>query len=119
MWICPKCGHSFKSKGQSHYCGKPPATIAEYISSQPEETQDYLLQINAAIRASIPDAEEKISWSMADILEGLQSDPVRGIQFVDRLTEYKTSKGTIQFPYTKLLPLELSAEIAKWCEESK
>lgn len=41
------------------------------------------------------------------------------LAFVDRLTEYKTSKGTIQFPYTKPLPSELIAEIPKWCEESK
>nr|WP_279279957.1 hypothetical protein [Pseudoflavonifractor sp. 60] len=37
--------------------------------------------------------------------------------FAKRLTEYKTSKGAIQFPYSKPLPLELIAEIAKWCED--
>ena len=36
--------------------------------------------------------------------------------FADRLQEYKTSKGTIQFPYDKPLPLELISEIARWCE---
>ena len=64
MWVCPKCGRSFKNVDQSHYCGKPPATIEEYIAAQPEEAQDYLRQINAAIKASIPEAKEKISWSM-------------------------------------------------------
>ncbi len=38
--------------------------------------------------------------------------------FAARLTEYKTSKGTIQFPYSKPLPLELIGEIAKWCEKN-
>ena len=35
-----------------------------------------------------------------------------------RLAEYKTSKGTIQLPYNRLLPLKLIGEIAKWCEEN-
>ena len=34
--------------------------------------------------------------------------------FAGRLTEYKYSKGTIQLPYSKPLPLELIAEIAVW-----
>lgn len=37
--------------------------------------------------------------------------------FADKLKEYKTSKGAIQFPYDKPLPLELIGEIAKWCEK--
>ena len=37
--------------------------------------------------------------------------------FAAQLAEYKTSKGTIQLPYSKPLPLELIGEIAKWCEE--
>lgn len=38
--------------------------------------------------------------------------------FADCLTEYKTSKGTIQLPYDKPLPLQLIAEIARWCYET-
>ena len=33
--------------------------------------------------------------------------------FSDRLTAYKTSKGTVQLPYNQLLPLSLIAEMAK------
>lgn len=36
----------------------------------------------------------------------------------DRLTEYKTSKGAVQFPYSKPLPLDLIAEIAQWCYQT-
>ena len=70
MWVCPKCGRSFKNTEQSHYCRKPPATIEEYIAAQPEETQDNLRQINAAIKSSIPKAKEKISWSMPTYWKG-------------------------------------------------
>ena len=36
------------------------------------------------------------------------------MEFSEKLTEYKTSKGAIQLPNNKELPLNLIAEIAKW-----
>lgn len=65
----------------------------------------------------------------ADLLEKEESHPVCGIQkhvglypgpaaveaFANQLAAYKTSKGTIQFPYDKPLPLALIAKIAAWC----
>ena len=48
---------------------------------------------------------------------GLYPGPEAVEAFADRLTDWKTSKGAIQFPYEKPLPLELIAEIAKWCEK--
>ena len=132
MWVCPKCGRSFKNVEQSHYCGKPPAMVETYIAAQPEEMQDYLWQVNAAIKASIPEAKEKISRSMPTYRNGrnliqfaaskrhigLYPGPAAVEAFAGRLIEYKTSKGTIQLPYSKPLPLELIAEVAKWCEEN-
>ncbi len=132
MWVCPKCGRSFKNTEQSHYCGDPPATIEAYIASQPEQAQDYLRQINAAIKASIPEAKEKISWSMPTYWKGrnliqfaaskrhvgLYPGPEAVEAFIGRLTGYQTSKGAIQLPYNKPLPLELIGEIAKWCERN-
>ena len=38
--------------------------------------------------------------------------------FAPRLTEYKTSKGAIQFPNNRELPLELVTEIARWSWET-
>ncbi|MDO5409830.1 MAG: DUF1801 domain-containing protein [Lachnospiraceae bacterium] len=132
MWKCPKCGRMFKNTNQDHYCGEAPKTIEEYISGQAETVQPYLNAVNAAIRSAIPDAAEKISWSMPTYWKkhnliqfaafkkhiGLYPGPEAVEAFADRLTEYKTSKGTIQLPYDKQLPLELIAEIAKWCEEN-
>jgi len=31
MWICPKCKRELKRVNQSHYCGKAPKTVLEYI----------------------------------------------------------------------------------------
>lgn len=129
MWTCPKCGRQFRNVEQSHYCGTAPATIEEYILSQTEEVQPYLRQVNEAIKGSIPEAEEKISWSMPTYWKGrnliqfaaakkhigLYPGPEAVEAFAAQLTGYKTSKGTIQLSYNKPLPLELIAEIAKWC----
>ncbi len=130
MWKCPKCGRAFKNTNQDHYCGEAPKTIQEYIERQPEEIQPYLQQINKAIQSAIPMATEKISWSMPTYWKkhnliqfaafkkhiGLYPGPAAVEAFADRLTEYKTSKGAIQMPYNKPMPLELIGEIARWCE---
>ncbi len=55
------------------------------------------------------EVDEVICW-----LTGYSPEAVEA--FAGRLTEYKTSKGTIQLPYSKPLPLGLIGEIAKWCE---
>lgn len=130
MWKCPKCGRAFKNTNQDHYCGEAPKTIQEYIERQPEEIQPYLQQINKAIQSAIPMATEKISWSMPTYWKkhnliqfaafkkhiGLYPGPAAVEAFADRLTEYKTSKGAIQMPYNKPMPLELIGEIARWRE---
>lgn len=130
MWICPKCGRSFCNTDQSHYCGKAPETIEEYILSQPEDVQPYLHQVNDAIKSKLSKAKGKISWSMPTYWKGRNlihfaaSKKHIGLYpgaeaveaFAEQLKDYKTSKGTIQLPYSKPLPLELIAEIAAWCE---
>ncbi len=132
MWQCPKCGREFKNTNQSHFCGKTPKTIDEYIYSHAENVRPILNQVRDIIRAALPDAEERISWSMPTYWKkhniihfaaakkhiGLYPGEKAIENFADRLTEYKTSKGAVQFPYSKPLPLELIAEIAKWCYET-
>ena len=34
--------------------------------------------------------------------------------FAEKLKDYKTSKGAIQFPHDRELPLEMISRIAKW-----
>ena len=129
MWNCPKCGRTFRNTNQSHYCGKAPQTIAEYILDQPEDIRPLLRTLCEAIHAAIPEAKEKISWSMPTFWNGcnliqfaafpkhigLYPGPEAVEAFADRLTDYQTSKGTIRLPLDRPLPLELIAEIARWC----
>lgn len=130
MWTCPKCGRNFRNNNQSHYCGKAPETVAEYIREQPEEVQPILRQLQETIREAIPDAKEKISWSMPTFWKGcnliqfeasqkhigLYPGPEAVEAFADRLEGYPTSKGTIRLPLNQPIPLELIADIARWCE---
>ena len=63
MWKCPKCGRSFSREGQGHYCGKI-ETVDQYIEEQDETVRAYLNEVRRIIRSTIPQAQEKISWSM-------------------------------------------------------
>ena len=129
MWKCPKCGRTFKNENQSHYCGKAPETIDEYILAQNEAVQPRLREIQEIFRAAFPDAEERISWSMPtywkgrNILHFAASKNHLGLYpggeattvFAEELKEYDVSKGTIRLPWNKELPTELIQTIARWC----
>lgn len=128
MWKCPKCGREFKNRNQDHYCIKP-ESIEQYIEFQDETVRPYLRAIWDVIHSAIPDAQEKISWSMPTFWKkrnliqfaafknhiGLYPGPEAVEAFQDRLFGYETNKGTIRLLYQDDLPLELIADIAKWC----
>lgn len=132
MWVCPKCGKSFKNTGQDHYCGEAVKTIDAYIDAQDEAAQPLLRRLCETIRAALPGAQERISWRMPTFWDGqniihfaafkrhigIYPGEEAIVRFADRLTAYKTSKGAIQLPLSQPLPLELIAEIAKWCRET-
>ena len=127
MWKCEKCGRTFRAENQNHFCGKV-ETIDQYIAEQAVEVQPILHKIRETICAAAPDATEKISWQMPtfwqkenlihfaafkkhiSIFPGGEATAV----FADKLTEYKTAKGTIQFLLDKPVPHDLIAEITRW-----
>ena len=131
MWQCPKCGREFKKKDQSHYCGEKPKTIDEYILSQDEDKQEDLRYIRQILRSALPEAEERISWSMPTYWKGhnivhfaaskkhigLYPGPAAVEEFAEALKGYKTDKGTIRIPYGKV-DEELIKRIALWCYET-
>ncbi len=130
MWKCPKCGRELSKQGQDHYCVKP-GTIDEYIAAQDEAVRPCLQQVREVIRAALPDAEERISWSMPTYWKGrniihfaafkkhlgLYPGGEATTVFSRELEGFEVSKGAIRFPYTKEMPLELIAGIACWCYE--
>lgn len=132
MWQCPKCGREFMNTNQDHSCGEAPKTIDAYISAQSGSVQPLLNQVRDALRSALPGTTELISWRMPtyrsefNIIHfaafknhiGLYPGTGAIVHFADRLTEYHTSKGAIQFRYDKPIPLGLIAEIAIWCKET-
>ena len=134
MWKCPKCGRTFKKENQSHYCGNAPKTVEEYILAQDEEIRDQLQKVRKELLGRLPDATEKISWSMPTYWKdhniihfaaqkkhiGLYPGPEAVEFFSEKLDQagLKYSKGSIQIPYSNDLPLNLIAEIADWCRET-
>lgn len=134
MWRCPKCGRTFRNENQSHYCGKAPETIDEYINAQEEGIRGQLQSVREVLSARLPDATEKISWSMPTYWKGhniihfaaakkhigLYPGPEAVSHFAEKLDQAgcQYSKGSIRIPNSDDLPLELVAEIAEWCRET-
>ena len=129
MWICPDCGRSFKRTNQSHYCGKAPATIDEYISKQPQGIQPFLVELRNVIHQAIPEAQETISWSVpawkrknSNVIRfsvnkdhiGLYIEDDAIARFEERLQSFETGKGVIRLKRDQALPSSLIADMAKW-----
>lgn len=111
---------------------KPHQSIDAYIAAQSEDIQPLLNRVRDTIREVLPKAQERISWRMPTFWHthniihfaayknhiGLYPGDKAIEHFQDRLMAYKTSKGAVQFPYDKPIPLELIGEIALWCYET-
>ncbi len=101
-------------------------TVEEYIAARPY-AKDYLETARKTILEAIPGGKEKISYGIPTFeLNGKNIVHIGaydthyafypgGIvtQFADELKDYKTSKGTVQFPLDKPVPYDLIAKITK------
>ena len=130
-WRCPECGRTFSREGQPHYCGKP-TTVDDYIAAQDEAVRPVLCEVRAILAAALPEAEERISWSMPTFWQGrnlihfaaarrhlgIYPGSEATAAFADELAGYDVSKGTIRFPYGRELPAELIGRIARWCQQA-
>ena len=127
-WICPKCGREFKKTGQDHYCGKAPASVDEYILRQDRTIQPALTNLRNAIRDAIPEAEERIAWSMPtwkkkeNIISFAAGKNHIGVyvgeeavaHFRERLEGLEVYKGNLRLRYDQEMPLALIADMARW-----
>lgn len=107
--------------------------IDEYISKFPADIQVLLEQMRSTIRKAAPDATEKISYQMPTFFLkgnlvhfaalknhiGFYPTPSAIIKFEKELKEYVSSKGAVQFPIDKPLPLKLVTRMVEFrVEES-
>ena len=100
--------------------------IDKYIIGFPTEVQEQLNIIRRLVFELAPQVTERICWGMPSYsLNGKFLVHFAGFKkhigfylsleelmpFKEKLTAYKTSKGTIQFPLNKPLPVDLIREI--------
>lgn len=113
-----------------------PSTVAEYINAAPSEAQGHLKELLVCLREVSPDATEELKWgtpafSYERILftaaahkhhVSLHPTPAAIRAFASELSSFKTSEGTIQFPFDEPLPVELIRDIAAYrvkdCQEN-
>jgi len=108
------------------------ATIDEYIASFPPEVQEKLRSIRAVIHRAVPDAEEAIRYGIPTFrLDGvnlvhfaafkthLSFFPTSSgvAKFLEELSSYVLSKGTIQIPLGVPVPFDLVERIARFRAE--
>jgi hypothetical protein len=60
----PEMWSEVRQTGTRSLLRKSPKTIDEYIAAQDETVQPRLGEVREILRTAIPDAEERISWSM-------------------------------------------------------
>lgn len=102
--------------------------IDEYIGTQTPEVQILLKQMRQTIKKAAPEAEEVISYNMPAFKYqgmlvyfaayknhiGFYATPTGHSEFKEELSMYKQGKGSVQFPLTKPLPLDLITKIVKF-----
>lgn len=102
--------------------------IDQYIETFPSNVQVVLKQLREIIRNAAPEAEEVISYKMpaykqngmlvyfAGYKNHIGFYPTgTGIEaFKEEFTPYKWSKGAVQFPIDKPLPVELITRIVQF-----
>ena len=103
--------------------------VDEYIANFPEEVQGKLEQIRKAIKEEVPEVGEKISYGVptatingkyfiyfAGYKNHLSLYPVTEtmVKALKEVLQYRTGKGTLQFPLNKSLPMQLIKKIIKF-----
>jgi uncharacterized protein YdhG (YjbR/CyaY superfamily) len=108
--------------------GTQAITIDEYIAGFPKDIQQLLKTMRTTIQKAAPKAEEAIKYAMPTYVQdgnlvhfaafknhiGFYPAPDGITSFKKELAIYKTSKGAIQFPLDKPIPVGLVREIVKY-----
>lgn len=100
--------------------------VDTYILNFPVEVQEKLNQIRSIILTNAPNAIENIAYGMPAYKTngkpliyfagfknhiGLYATPSGHAKFSLELSKYKQGKGSVQFPLTDVLPLDLIKQI--------
>lgn len=101
-------------------------SIDQYIATFPPTTQRILQQLRESIKKTVPEAIEAISYNIPTFKLsgknlvhfaafenhlGLYATPTGHAAFEDELSKYKQGKGSVQFPLSEPLPIDLITRI--------
>jgi uncharacterized protein YdhG (YjbR/CyaY superfamily) len=101
-------------------------SIEDYICSQSEDQQKALRELKECIKTAAPDSEETFTYNVPSFAlikggkmeqqimiaafknhVGFYPHPTTIEHFANELKDYKTGKGTVQFPLNKPIPCDL------------
>ena len=103
-------------------------TVDEYILTFPKEVQEKLCKIRETVKKAAPGSEEVISYQIPAFRQngillwfgafknhiGLFPTSKAIQKFSKDLSPFKTTKGTIHFPFNKKIPFGLISKITKY-----
>jgi uncharacterized protein YdhG (YjbR/CyaY superfamily) len=104
-------------------------SVDAYIGQFDDELQNKLIKVRSLIQELAPEVSESMSYQIPTFKLkgkplvhfaafkthiGFYPTPPAIIAFRDKLSNYKTSKGAIQFPLHHKLPMELISEIIEF-----
>lgn len=104
-------------------------SIDEFISGFPPATRKVLTQLRVLIQGEAPDATETIAYGIPTFdlrgkhlvhfagLEhhiGFYPTPSAILEFQDELQGYKSAKGSVQFPLSEPLPVDLIRRMVRF-----
>src|SRR5947199_7424108 len=108
-------------------------SVNQYIASKPKDVRGILQRVRSTIRKAVPAAEEMISYQIPVYkLNGVPvlyfagwtkhyslypANDALVAAFTDELADYELSKGTIRFPLSEPVPVNLIERIAKFRAE--
>ena len=116
------------SRGSAAKGNNAPKNVDEYLARVPEPARGTFIKLRAAIRSAVPaKAVETISYGIpalkhnrvlvwfAAFSSHCSLFPTASVieEFKDELKGFSTSKGTIQFPTDKPLPIALVKKLVK------
>lgn len=100
-----------------------PKTVEGYLEGFPEDQKTKLIELRKVIKSALPESQETLKWGNPAIVDkdgmilvifagykqhmNVVFTPSTKQAFEDKLTKYKTGKGSVQLAYDKQLPAEL------------
>lgn len=107
---------------------RSPKSIDEYIAGFPSDVQEILKQIRSTIKKAGPDAEEAIKYQIPTFVMngnlvhfaafknhiGFYPTPSGMEAFKEELSQYKSAKGSVQFPIGEPIPFKLIEKMVKF-----